>query len=314
MNRQRRQRGVALLIAVIIVALATIAATAIAYNNALAAKRGVNVYTVEQSLRVAQGAEAWAAYALREDRRNNVQDDPSEVWGAPYGPVEMEPGVTVEAGLEDMAGRFNINMLIDANGVADPVAQDIFRQLLQLLGMESRWAGLITDWIDVDTQPAFPDGAEDGEYAARVPAYRAPNIPITSISELLALPDFGRANYEKLAPYVSALPHDAGINHCAASGVLLDALLGGKQQFSLDNQILLDRRMTGCFPTAAELQASMPSPQHWAQVQNYVANNSQFFRLRSYVTIGTTRFTTFSLLNRDRGGQIRVVLRSFGTE
>jgi general secretion pathway protein K len=314
---RHHQRGVALMMAIIIVALATITATAIAYNSALAAKRGAGIYTLEQAERVAQGAEAMAAYALRQDAQTtgNRDDKSTDLWAAPYGPVEIEPGVTLEASVEDLQGRFNINNLVDGNGVADPVAREIFDRLLTLLGMETRWSGAITDWIDADSQPSIPDGAEDADYASQTPAYRTANMPITSVSELLALPGFGRKNYDKLRPYISALPPEQRINHCTASGLLLDALLGGKQEFSVNEELLVDKRKLGCFPLAPELQAAM-TPQQWTRMARYITDASRFFRLRSIVSIGTTQFTLYSLINREQGqqGQIRTILRSSGTE
>jgi hypothetical protein len=44
-----------------------------------------------------------------------------------------------------------------------------------------------------------------------------------------------------------------------------------------------------------------------------IGTSSNYFRLRSIITIGTSRFTLYSLLyNRD--GQVRPILRTFGTE
>jgi hypothetical protein len=41
---------------------------------------------------------------------------------------------------------------------------------------------------------------------------------------------------------------------------------------------------------------------------------TSYFRLRTFITIGTARFTLYSLLQRDASGQIHVILRTFGTE
>jgi hypothetical protein len=47
---------------------------------------------------------------------------------------------------------------------------------------------------------------------------------------------------------------------------------------------------------------------------NRIGDSSFYFRLRSYITIGTTRLTLYSLIHRDPGGQIRPILRTFGTD
>ena len=64
---RRTQRGVALLTAILLVALATIVASALAYRNAMTARRGAASFAFDQALLFAQGAEALAAYALKQD-------------------------------------------------------------------------------------------------------------------------------------------------------------------------------------------------------------------------------------------------------
>ena len=92
--------------------------------------------------------------------------------------------------------------------------------------MDPKWADYIVDWIDKDTTPMFPDGAEDSVYMEMNPPYRTPNLPITSTSELMALPGFTRADFDRLAPYIVALPIGTQINVCSASPYVLDALTG----------------------------------------------------------------------------------------
>ena len=76
-RRQRRwppprgQRGIALLVAILLVALGTIIAAAVAYENAMSARRGTATYAFDQALLIAQGAEALAAYGLRQIRQND---------------------------------------------------------------------------------------------------------------------------------------------------------------------------------------------------------------------------------------------------
>ena len=111
---------------------------------------------------------------------------------------------------------------------------------------------VLADWLDPDTQPT-PDGAEDNVYTSQTPPYRAANGPITSVSELLALPDFGVERYQKLKPYVTALPIGTKINLCTAPGIVIDALSNGTREFGLDEQslargapIIVFRRPTIC--------------------------------------------------------------------
>jgi general secretion pathway protein K len=310
-----RQRGVALLVAIIMVAIAAVLATAIAFASAMSARRASTVFGADQSLLAAEGAEDMAAYLLTVSGASHTEDSLSQPWAQSYGPLQLLPGVTLEfAQLEDQQGKFNINDLVSNNGSTNTAAVAQFQQLLTLLGLESKWAWLIADWIDADNEPNFPDGAEDSVYLSQMPPYRPPNMPVTSISELLALPGFGRDRYNRLLPYIAALPPGTPINTCTAPGPVLDALSGKTEYSNQPPQQLLARRQNeGCFPTPAVFQASL-SDQAKTAGGLQVQSTSQYFRLRSVITIGTARFSLYSLLDRDLAGQVHVVLRTFGTE
>jgi general secretion pathway protein K len=308
------ERGIALLTAIILVAIAAVLATAIAFASAMSARRASTVFGADQAMLAAEGAEAMAAYLLSQAGPNHTEDALNQPWAQSYGPLQLLPGVTLEyAQLEDQQGKFNINDLT-SNGTTNQAAVTQFQQLLTLLGIETKWASLMADWIDADNQPNFPDGAEDSVYLSQSPPYRPPNLPITSISELLALPGFGRDRYNRLLPYIAALPPGTTVNTCTAPGAVLDGL-SGKTEYSSSSpqQLLAHRQAEGCFPTPAVFQASLADQAKTAGGVG-VQSSSQYFRLRSVITIGTARFSLYSLFVRDGAGQVHVVLRTFGTE
>ena len=181
-------------------------------------------------------------------------------WDTPVGPIEVVPGVTLEAQLEDMQGRFNLNWLVTAaatNGVPNgagntplpgtplgnsnsnsptpgaavpgqpnPQAVAAFRKLLELSSVDPKWADMVVDWIDSDNQPQT-QGAEDSAYMGQNPPYLAANQYITSTTELLALPGFGRENYQKIAPYIAALPPSVDIEYLHSQGTGAGCLYSG---------------------------------------------------------------------------------------
>jgi general secretion pathway protein K len=309
----QRQRGIALLLAILLVAIATILAAAIGSASAMSARRAAASIAFDEGLLVGEAAEALAAYGLRADLRAGAEYDyPGEAWAKPVGPIEIAPGVQLEASLEDVQGRFNLNSLVGPNGVTDPQAVLIFQRLLAMVGLESKWAQLMADWIDTDSEPGFPDGAEDNFYSTQNPPYRTPNELVTSSSELLALPGFGRDRYLKIAPYVTALPQDATVNICSASGFLLDAMIEGRQEFGSDPQRLATERATACFPKLTDYVAAFGGDTAgFSKISKRIGQNSHYFRLTSIVSIGTAQFALYSLLLRDPSGQVRPIQRSF---
>jgi len=309
-----RQRGIALLVAIMLVALGTMVAATIAYENAMTARRGAATFALDESILVGEGAEALAAYGLRLVWQSDKQHTYfGQGWDKPVGPVEVVPGVMLTASLEDMQGRFNLNSLVNSDGTYNKVTFEAFQQLLTNLGIEPRWAGYIVDWIDPDIVPMNPDGAEDSVYMGQSPPYRPPNMYITSATELLALPGFGHERYVKLAPYVTALPLDTKINICTAPGVVLDAFIPGRQEFGVDPQGLAKNRQSAgaCFPSLQEYEQAFSSGKDFTAAGNLFTQNSNYFKLTSFVTIGTTEFNLYSLLYQDGTGNARPILRSF---
>jgi len=103
------------------------------------------------------------------------------------------------------------------------------------------------------------------------------------------------------------------LNLCTAPGDVLDALIG-QSSYGLDPKQLADQRAQfPCSPGLVEFTRTLTPAQKQA-LGTQLGTTSNYFRLRTWVTIGTTRFTLYSLLEQDPGGQIRVLLRTFGTE
>jgi general secretion pathway protein K len=307
------QRGVALITAVLIVALATILAIQIGFAGYLDQRRSATMYGLDQGYMVALGAEAWAADALRQDLQQSKTDHPAERWATPLPPLPIDGG-DVEGALEDMTGRFNLNSLVRTDGTVNDDAVKQFERLLDALGLETKWATMFADWLDQDAVPGFPDGAEDGVYNAQIPPYRTANMPVTRTSELLAMPDFGIDRYRKLEPYVAALPINTPLNVCSAPGVVLDSLTEGSREFGVDPENLAQNRVEDCFPTRDEFLSTISSEAERQAIEPRISDTSQYFRATVWVTIGTTRFTLYSLLNRTQTGLVRPMLRSFGTD
>ena len=321
-KRMARQRGVALIIALILVALATILASKLTFDGFLERRRAIGVLAAEQALHFGMGAEALAADVLAQDAQTSgSQTLLSAPWAQPTQPLpitpeddpEGEPIGTLQGELEDMQGRFNLNNLarLQTDGKQDPQPLEQFQRLLVSVGLEPKWAGLARDWIDADDIPGSPDGAEDQIYTSQIPAYHTGNWPMMSPSELMNLAGFGADRYRKIAPYVTALPDaNVKINICTAPSLVLESLsenLNGEYT----PEVLANGRKTGCFPDLNAFR-NVVGPKLLGKINNLYDQKSQFFRLTTRVTLGTTEFTLYSLLVRN-GGKVTPLLRSFGT-
>lgn len=317
--RRDRQHGVALITAVLVVALATILAVSVGFTGYLDQRRTATVFALDQSLQIALGGEAWAADVLRRDgQRNSETDDFTEEWATPIPPIPIEDG-EFEGQLEDMQGRFNLNNLVRLqNGMlrVDTAALERFTRLLELLDLEEKWAAIIADWIDADIEAGFPSGAEDSAYTGLTPPYRTANMPITRVSELLSIAEFGPERYKRLEPFVTALPVGTRINLCTAPPEVLDALIDGQTEYTLARENTAELRKQRCFPDRRDFQQRLSglSVQQKETLEAMIDEKSAWFRATIWVTIGTTRYTLYSLLYRNEGTNlVRPILRSAGT-
>jgi general secretion pathway protein K len=270
-------------------------------------------------LQAGMAAEALAAIVL-EDNANSAKTQTSDPWAEPVGPLEIEgTGVWIQAQLEDLTGRFNLNSVVEWNG--PPVNSfeinahqvDVFRDLLGRLNIDPRFAGLLVDWLDSDIAPQPLDGGEDTLYLTQLPPYRPPNTFITHTSELLALPGFGAEAYARLAPYVTALPNDEKVNVCTASGLVLDAV-ESMNQTAYSNMDLPQLRQKNCFPALQVFLTGVSNPAVQGVVQSKTSELSNWFRLRTNIRIGTAEFVLYSVLFREADHKVRTVQRSFGSE
>ncbi len=306
-----RQRGVALITAIVLVAIATVLAVHIGTRAALDLRRTAGLAALDQGWQVALGAEAWAAEVLHDDLEDSETDHLAEAWAQPLPPLPIDGG-EVRGALEDMQGRFNLNNLVDNDGNTIESSVERFERLLVLVGAQPRWARIMADWIDSDTIAGIPEGAEDGTYLSQNPPYRAANVLVTTTTEMMALPGMTRDEFERIRPYVAALPVGTTINLCTAKAPVLASLVQGGTDFG-DADLLAANRRDGCFPTRSDLQATL-DPSAWQAIAESVSETSRWFRAVTAVRIGTSEFTLYSLIERNGATGIRTVLRSTGTE
>jgi general secretion pathway protein K len=350
-SRPRRERGVALIIALILVALAAILATKLTFDGWIERRRTISIMATEQAFHFGMGAEALAADVLTQSMQgvqvgangqasgtgnstpgtpttqsgNSNQVTLAQAWAQPTQAMpispddnpEGEPIGVLQGAIEDMQGRFNLNNLahvVSQNGkiIQDPQPLQQFQRLLVAVGLEPKWAGIARDWIDADDQPGEPDGAEDSVYTSQIPPYRTGNWPMMSPSELMNMPGFGADRYRKIAPYVTALPTaTAKINICTAPAPVLQSFAENLGS-DYTPELLASERKSGCFPDKQTF-ANVLGPTVAAQMATMYSDSSTYFRLTTRVTLGTSEFTLYSLLYRTPGGKVTPLLRTFGT-
>ena len=307
----KRWRGVALITALLITALAGSVAASLAWDNALDVRRTMVMMYRDQAIQVAVGSEGWVSTILRDDAGSSTSDHLGEVWATDIPPLPIDSEAVqgqIWGKLEDLQGRFNVNNLIDAKGEMDEPAFEQFERLLIALELDPRLASKVTDWLDTDQNEAIPDGAEDPLYSGFIPAYRTADRRISNITELAAIEGIDRVTFEILLPHVTALPGRTAVNVNTATIPVLQSL-GPNIDLSLAESLVQERENGGFLDYSAAFE-SIIDP----QLQPWISETTSYFQLKAVVQIDTVRVSLFTVMFRDpSAGTVAPILRSLGT-
>jgi general secretion pathway protein K len=197
------QQGFALVVAMLIVAIATIVATQIFYQQQIAIRRTLNQLQAEQLYQLALSTEAWVKVILKEDAIKNNFDYVLDAWAQPMAPFDAE-GAVLKTKTIDYQSCFNINNLV-LNGKGQPEQIKILQNLMTQLNLNPELVWSLVDWLDADDEP-YPAGAEWETYSRLTPAYRTANYRIIELTELYAISRWKSETINPLTPYICALP------------------------------------------------------------------------------------------------------------
>lgn len=329
-----RQQGIALILALLVLALSTALIVGLERDFTLSYQRASNRHLGEQGWQYLYGAEELASTALRLDfeadvRSERLRDDLSEIWAQQATPYALDEGGWIVGALSDLQGRFNLNSLAAQPPPQQPgqaqtarfsAEQQMFIRLLQALdglGLSEYEAIVVTesigDWLDEDDSPRL-NGAESSFYSGLQPAYWPGNGPMAAVSELRAVANVSPELYAALEPIVTVWPREPRpLNIHTAAPVLLRALNadGNLQPLSeSEGTTLLQLREEGGFVDREDLFAQpVFSGGNFQGLAALVGESSGYFLLDARVEIAERTQRLYSVLRRD-SGRVEVVARA----
>jgi general secretion pathway protein K len=313
------QRGVALLVALLVVALAAVLIASLLDRGELTAARTRNQLRSSQAEAYAQGLEAYAANVLQQDQTSGASIDTSDdIWAVPLPPTPV-PGGEITATMSDLNGRFNLNNLLpvaDMGGVWTAK----FRLLLRALKLDPNLAEAVQEWMK-------NDASDDNFYLSQPVPYRSGKNIFLHVSELRLVKGVTGDVYAQLAPYVTALPPGTLINVNTASVPVLMTLSTTNpitqqtaqalwQQGHANFQSLPD--MTRLQPTLGyDCGTAPPAAAVSTTTQTCFGVQSTYFLAHGEITLDGLPFTFYSLIERSSSGPdggIHVIQRSRGAD
>lgn len=310
-----RARGIALITALLVVAIATLAATAVLGSVNIAIHRTAALRDSEQAWWVARGVEAWVLGILERDKKETGEvDGLGEDWALPVDHLPVDQGF-IRGFVVDLHRCFNLNNLVLSPQANPEYARQLERLIASLpseLQAPPGLANAIADWADKDDQPGFPGGAEDSAYLGLDPPYRAANRPFTVPSELLAVQGMTPELYAALRErnLVCALPQATRINVNTADELVLRALAATPPDPARFQQFL-ERRAEQPAQSRQHAIADAGLPPEAAA---YIDVGSEYFQIQGEVFVGSSRVALYSLIRRPNSGAPTVLAHSADAE
>lgn len=225
-RRPRRQRGVAVVTALLIVMLATTVVAGLYMRENVTVRSVENRLAMSQTRWIERAAIDWAKVILRADARGSAVDHAGEAWAVPVAETSLDETVTggrrigdasrpamLTGQIVDAQAKLNLTALVLSGQPSDAHLQ-AFRHLLSLLGQPESLADLVLARL-LRSVPRKLDEVE-------VPAAE---LVLLRLDDLRTVPGFDAAAIDALRPFATFLPEPTAVNVNTAPAEVLAAVV-----------------------------------------------------------------------------------------
>lgn len=277
----RHQKGVALLMALLLVAVVTVLASAILWRVDIWVTQVKVLRDARQAHRLVMGGVDWARSVLYERQRQRIgKDYLGEAWSTRVPPIPVAGG-EISGQMFDEQAKFNMAWLL--NG--DPYAWGQYERLLRALELPPALAGALKS-------------ALSGKVSERV--------RYMGTASLEAVPGYTPETIAKLDKYVTLLPSaNSKLNVNTASVELIYAIAPGIT-FQQAKEIF-DRRAAAPFNYTPDFYTLLREDVRDTFRTESVSVRSDFFKVEVHATFEQGRASAIALLRRKPGAWPDVV-------
>ncbi|TKB47646.1 general secretion pathway protein GspK [Ferrimonas sediminicola] len=325
-----RQKGVALLTVLLVLAVMTTIAASFNERSRLAVRRTVNHHQLTQAYWFALSVEELAKRALKQDMEDADGTVHLQQYWATADVIYPVEGGQLIGHVDDMRSCFNLNALgqeltqaeKSENPNQKPLVQKQFQAMLEDLGMDLYLAEMTTerlhDYIDEDDRAEGSYGAEDPDYEAREVPYRAANQPLWHHSEMRTVLGISQPMYEVLKEYVCAIPGETtqvvNVNTVPVERAsLLVGMFDGKLSRGQVEDLIANRPPDGWEDISKFWQESLVQGVKLDdKAKSSLVVDSKYFRLRAAAKVDNTLFRLETVLQRSGGTRFVALTRQYG--
>ncbi|ATF09484.1 type II secretion system minor pseudopilin GspK [Candidatus Enterovibrio altilux] len=323
---RRSQLGVALLIVLLMMALMTTVAVSMSSRMFMNFHRTENFLHYQQAYWYAWSVESLARYSIAKNIKNKETVTLHLPWTVQNKIYQLDDGQATSS-ISDRQACFNLNGLRDIKpqkNDTNPLLVTVLQQLIESQGInsfEAETAAASTwEYIDTNTNVQSPLGVEDSEYETRSLAHITPNNFIADISEWRAINGVSQEIFEKVSPFLCAIPSNALLINVNTLTEMDAPILSAIFYPNLNNhkakRLINERNAIHGWKNIVSFMdepiLSNIKKEDRKRVQNFFAVHSRFFELDTMITIDSATLRMRALLIRDDNGTVTVIRRRFG--
>jgi general secretion pathway protein K len=304
MHARKRQRGVAVITALLLTTLAVTIVASLFWQQQVQVRSMENQRLHLQIQWILRGTLDWTKLILQQDGRDNSQyTSLQHVWAVPvantridqYIDRERVQGEVFDASLSgriiDANSRFNLTNLAE-NGQQKQVPVAAFKKLLTQLRLDPGLATTAAQFVAAG-QPSIVAPATNGAAVAIVPVKQ---MKIIEVEDLLDISGFTAETIEALRNYVVVLPDRTNVNVNTASAEVIAAMI---PNFSLaEAQALVTQRDRAPWNDKGKFDLAV-GQQRAAGAELDI--KSEYFLVQSWLKLDRASLNTETLINRKLG-------------
>ncbi|KXS32478.1 MAG: General secretion pathway protein GspK [Candidatus Gallionella acididurans] len=282
-NPPKRQRGVAVIIALLLTTLAITIVASLFWQQQVQVRSIENQRLQLQMQWVLRGALDWAGLILREDAKYSSIDSLDEPWAVPLQDTRLDQyvdssqgdannaGAILSGGISDAQARYNLTNLCP-RGIIKPAEVAAFAQLLSNARLNPALAQATANQMALAQQATVSTTPTLSTLSGPQP------MNLTQVDDLLAVPGFTPEMLDRIRDFVIFLPVATPVNVNTAPAEVLAARING---LSLNAAIaLVASRSTQSFQGITDVTQRLPanitlSPSDVSVMTNYFLVNSK---------------------------------------
>lgn len=231
--RPARQRGVAVITALLLTALAITVVASLFWQQQVQVRSMENQRLRLQTQWAMRGMVDFARFWLRQD--NPMLTAADGVWATPIEEARLDDYVdrekvdtekfdaTVSGRALDAQARFNITNLAAATGIVSQSYVQAYQRLLANLQLDSSLAQATADAV-LRARPKPRTAGSDGKTPAASTGGSSEPVAFTQVEDLLAVPGYTPQIIEKLRDFIIVLPEITSVNVNTAPAEVLAAV------------------------------------------------------------------------------------------